>query len=267
MDFHLCIDIDNSFGPYAGECRGGFDFTQSFEEIVLTLLPVAALLVLASFRIHYLLRKQIKVTRNWRLVFKLVSLAISNDGHLADPQNLKVSYIPFVGLQLALLVLWKRPSAIPTITTIPTAVLALAAGIVLPLLSYAEHQRTLRPSSLLGVYLFSTLLFDIARARTLWLQGYNRTIAVVTTASVVVKLELFLLESVEKRRILLPEYIATSPPEATAGLFNRLFFIWLNGLFRLGFSKYLKIDDLFILDKHLSSEYLENILHSAWIKG
>lgn len=138
---------------------------------------------------------------------------------------------------------------------------------ILPALSYAEHDRAVRPSTLLGVYLFSTLLFDIVQARTLWLQQYNRSIAILVTVSVLFKLALLVVESVEKGTILLPKYAAISSPEATAGIFNRLFFLWLNGLFRRGFSGQLAVDDLHILDKHLSSEYLEHVLQSAWTKG
>lgn len=138
---------------------------------------------------------------------------------------------------------------------------------MLPLLSYAEHYRAVRPSSLLGAYLFTTLFFDIAHTRTLWLQQNSSALVAVTTASVLVKVTLLIAESIEKRRLLLPKYLAISPPEATAGFFNRLFFVWLNGLFRRGFSKYFQVEDLFVLDKHLSSEYLGHVVRSAWAKG
>ena len=242
-----CPDIDNSFGPYAEYCRGGFDFTLLFEESILTLLPAAIFLIAAPARIYYLLGKQTKVSGSSLLVLKLVS------------------YIVFGGLQLGLLVLWASSSVVRTGASVPTAIVTVVAGIVLPLVSFVEHDRTVRPSSLLNVYLFLTVLFDIARVRTLWLQQYNHAAAIVTTAAVAVKSILLLLESVEKRNILLPKPAAVSPPEATAGIFNRLFFLWLNKLFRTGFSEYLKVDDLFILDKHLSSEYLGHKLQSAWV--
>ena len=176
-------------------------------------------------------------------------------------------YAIYGALQLSLLVLWAGTSSIRTTASVPTAVLTFAASLVLPLLSYAEHDRSVRPSTLLNVYLFTTLLFDAAHARTLWLRGTSHSIAVVTVVTVVIKIGLLLLEMVEKRRILLPKHAAMSPPEASAGLFNRLFFVWLNGLFRRGFSSYLTVDDLHILDKHLSSQYLEHVLRSAWSKG
>jgi ATP-binding cassette, subfamily C (CFTR/MRP), member 1 len=116
------------------------------------------------------------------------------------------------------------------------------------------------------VYLFLTLLFDIAQSRTLWLRQhdtYNRVIAIVFTVAVVLKLGLLLLEAVEKRRILRSKY-RSYPPEATAGVFNKSFFWWINPLFRRGFSKTLTLDDLFLLDKHLLSERHEAKLENEW---
>ena len=73
MAFTSCADIDNTFGPYAGNCRGGFDFTLLFEESILTLLPVAIFLIAAPARIYYLLGKQSKVIGSSLLILKLVS--------------------------------------------------------------------------------------------------------------------------------------------------------------------------------------------------
>jgi len=73
MSNNSCSVIDQNLSPYAGPCRGGFDFTLKFEEIVITVLPLAALLLVAPFRILYLWRRSIKVTRSFLLPAKLVS--------------------------------------------------------------------------------------------------------------------------------------------------------------------------------------------------
>ena len=169
-------------------------------------------------------------------------------------------------VQLAALVLWAEPHSVRTLASVPTAALTLVSCFVLPLLSYLEHQRTVRPSSILNIYFFTTLLFQITQARTLWLQGYNTQVAATTTVSVVLHLLLLLLESYEKQGLLLPEFVAANPPEATAGIFNRLFFWWLNDLFRRGYSNTLAVDDLFQLDRHLISRYLERLLQATWTR-
>lgn len=100
----------------------------------------------------------------------------------------------------------------------------------------------------------------------MWLQQYNHTIAVIFTVAVAVKTVLLVLEASEKRRILRPEYQAY-PPEATSGIFSRFFFWWQIPLFQTGFSKSLSVDDLFQLDRHLASDFLQASMQSAWTKG
>lgn len=69
-----CAAVDDSFGPYAGDCRGGFDLTLLFEESILA-LPITALLILAvPCRVAYLLHKGTQKVQNsgW-LYCKIVS--------------------------------------------------------------------------------------------------------------------------------------------------------------------------------------------------
>lgn len=121
----------------------------------------------------------------------------------------------------------------------------------------------------MSTFLLATLLFDVARARTLWLRAETRlnyAIAQVFAATVVVKAFILVLEGLRKRRLLRPEY-QSYPPEATSGIYSRSFFWWLNSLIRLGFSRVLGIDDLFVLDKHLEASYLQERFRLAWGSG
>lgn len=54
---------DGSFGPTIGSpsCRGGFDFTLTFEDGVLSLLPQTLLLLLAPLRLATLRRRRRRV--------------------------------------------------------------------------------------------------------------------------------------------------------------------------------------------------------------
>jgi hypothetical protein len=177
--------------------------------------------------------------------------------------------LALLGLQIAQTALWALPAAYSTKVSVPANTLLTFGVLALGLLSYAEHTRSVKPSFILNTYLFCSLLFDIARSRTLWLRSedaYNDTIAIVTTVAVGVKFFLFLLEAVEKRHILKSEY-AGYPPEATAGFYNRALFWWLNPLFKIGFHGALRVDDLFDLDKELSSERLLARFEEKWSKG
>jgi hypothetical protein len=58
---------------------------------------------------------------------------------------------------------------------------------------------------LINVYLLLSLIFDIARARTLWLipEALVRNLAVIMTLSTAIKMGVLILEAQEKRSILL----------------------------------------------------------------
>ena len=74
MAISSCVAIDDSFGPHAKDCRGGFDLTLLFEETILSVLIISLLLIAVPCRIIYLLRKDsVKVEKNLWLYWKVVS--------------------------------------------------------------------------------------------------------------------------------------------------------------------------------------------------
>ena len=66
--------IDNSFGPYAGVCRGGFDFTLLFEETILTIPLSAIFFLIFPLRALQLYRNDKKVVRSPLQICKLVCI-------------------------------------------------------------------------------------------------------------------------------------------------------------------------------------------------
>ena len=74
MSASECKRIDDTFGPYARHCRGGFDFTLLFEETILSILPLVVLLAVVPYRVYYLWRRDIKVTGGLLLPVKLVRI-------------------------------------------------------------------------------------------------------------------------------------------------------------------------------------------------
>ncbi|MCJ1314026.1 hypothetical protein MMC25_007706 [Agyrium rufum] len=169
-------------------------------------------------------------------------------------------------LQLVLVILWPVASSTQitqTKATIPAATLVFVVSIGFCTLSWYEHARNVRPSSILDVYLFLSLIFDTARTRTLWLLGQHHAIPIVFTCTVAVRCLMLVLESWEKRSILVPMYKEYSK-EATSGTFSRSVFLWLTSLFLNGYSKVLSMNDLFVLDKHLYAEDLQRDLQQAW---
>lgn len=272
-----CSRLDDSFGPHAGDCRGGFDFTLLFEETILTIIPAVILLLVLPARVQYLWKRVRKIDGgNLSATVKIVRTGLHHacDLDITYTDNLSRSdaqsaWTVLAVLQLAALILWATPSATRTRTTLAAAALTLVSTIGFCLLSYAEHTRAVRPSSILNSYLLVTLLFDIAHARTLWLRAadhLNQVIAYLATTAVVVKSIILVLEALDKRRVLRPDY-RSYPPEATSNIYSRYLFWWLNPLFRQGFGHELEVDDLFVLDKHLQASYCYNQFQSAWSSG
>ena len=100
--------------------------------------------------------------------------------------------LTLVALRLALLVLWSSHSA--TKASVPSAALELVGAIAIFAISNLEHSRSVRPSSLLSVYLLFSILFDATQLRTLYLRHELSTIVGLSTATLVVEILLFLLE-------------------------------------------------------------------------
>ncbi|KAJ5767038.1 uncharacterized protein N7511_004654 [Penicillium nucicola] len=245
-----CHDLDNTMRIGAGSCRGGFDFSLLFEETILEILPIVLMLIVIPVRLWHLSQKRNKVVGSGLLLVKLAA------------------WFGLLALQITQTALWSAPAADKTKASIAANALLTVGVVVLGLLSYAEHMRSVKPSFILNTYLFCSLLFDVARTRTLWLRrvdSFNQTIAIVTTVALVVKFVIFVLEAIEKRHILKSEY-AGYPPEATAGFYNRAVFWWLNPLFKIGFTSFLRVEDLAVLDKQLSSERLLASFEETWSK-
>jgi hypothetical protein len=168
--------------------------------------------------------------------------------------------------EVGLLVLWLKRSTFRSSASIPSAALSFVGALVLTLLSYFEHMRTVRTSFLLNVYLLFTIIFDTARSRTYALSNNWEVISILFTTRTGVKLFLAIFEARSKKSFLLPEF-ADTPAEATSGVYSRALFWWQNQLFRKGFSNALTVDDLFQLDKHLQSNYLQRKIQTAWEKS
>lgn len=131
------------------------------------------------------------------------------------------------------------------------------------MLSYLEHTRSVRPSTILNIYLASSNLFDIAQCRTLWLREGNGTVAAVFSTGVVLKVSMLAAEIIEKRNILEAPYDLYSP-EAIGGVLNRSVFWWINSLLIKGSSARLGLEDLFDLDVKLMTDHIKPKFRHAW---
>ncbi|KXG48870.1 ABC transporter, transmembrane domain, type 1 [Penicillium griseofulvum] len=173
-----------------------------------------------------------------------------------------ITALVFAAIQLALLISWaKKPR--PTKFSVASSAINLVVAMQIVVLSWVEDERSVRPSSLLAIYLLFTLLFDVVQARSLWLSHRDLLISILFTTSVAAKTAMVLFESLGKQKHLIGSY-QDLPPESTSGIVNRSFMWWLNRLFSTGFRSLLTTEDLDRLDKPLESAETTQKALRAW---
>ncbi|KAH7129421.1 ABC transporter [Dactylonectria estremocensis] len=244
---------DDAFGPVVQGCRGNFDFTLQFEGIFFSILPSSLFLVLGLGRFLWLLRRPNLAAVTAFLWAKIAVIVV------------------FAALQLAQLVLTAQHKSSFGNLSVPSDVLRFAVSVIILLLSFAEHKRAPRPSVLLGCFLFSTLLFDIVRTRTLWLIAQHdlhhdaATRAKMAVAMTVLKGVVLVLEAQHKRYA--QDWKDHHSPEETSGIFSLSTYTWLDRLFLSGFRSLLSVGDLYALDQTMSASRLQAKVNQRWIKG
>ncbi|OGM41659.1 ATP-binding cassette transporter [Aspergillus bombycis] len=240
------LQADNSFGPAIDRsCRDGFDFTLLFEQATLGLVPAIAFLLACPLRLQTLVKRDVRTQPHIMRLAKLITA------------------LAFAAIQLALLISWAKKAQPNTKFSVSSSAINLAVAMEIVVLTWAEDERSVRPSSLLAIYLLFTLLFDIVQTRTLWLSHGDFLIPGLFAASIAAKTVMVFFESLGKQKRLIGSY-QDLPPESTSGIVNRSFMWWLNRLFLTGFRSLLTTEDLDPLDKPLESAGAAQKAWRAW---
>ena len=160
-------------------------------------------------------------------------------------------------LSAALLALWSLggPSTHQTRASVPAAALSMVECFIFMALSFSEHRKSAGSSLLLDAYLSISVILDIVRVRTLWLNHTKSSIAGLFTTCLAVKLVALILEESSKRRWLLTTPWVWSK-EVTGGVFSRTLFAWLDRLMYTGYSSALSVAKLPDIDAKLLSQSL-----------
>ena len=145
----------------------------------------------------------------------------------------------YASLQFCVLVEYCTVGLAKTRASIPSATLAFLASILLCIASVLEHTKSSASSFLLSFYLFTTILLDTVRIRTLWQIGELTALCLTFVAAFVAKLVLLVLESWSKRRYL-DKADSEVAGEELAGFLSRSLFLWLNPLLVKGLQTFLR---------------------------
>ncbi|KAJ5696868.1 hypothetical protein N7536_007280 [Penicillium majusculum] len=140
----------------------------------------------------------------------------------------------------------------------------MISTLALLLLSHYDHARSLKPSSLISLYLLGGIIFEIVQVRTLWLfHPISYSLAATVTAALVVRSLLLVLGTSENRETISPQHGRISPENFT-GIFSQSTYWWLNGLFISNFRDELSLDDLYPLDDELLTKSLISRGDQQW---
>ncbi|OTB09427.1 hypothetical protein M426DRAFT_18072 [Hypoxylon sp. CI-4A] len=232
MLFSACAEAnDLSLGPTVLGCRGDFDFTVQFEQVVFSLAPAAVFIVASLWRVALLARRRVIVDAPiLRLAKLLILIAVLSFGD----KNVDIA----------------------------ACVLRLVAALCMMGLSWVDHSRSPRPSMFLSAYLLLSLLFDVAQVRTYWLASSTRPEIAFTsifTAALGMKVAMLLLEAQRKTQWVTWDSKDHSPEE-TSGIYSLGVYYWLNQLFFEGYNKVLEIRDLYPLDQNMAANLLSQRL-------
>lgn len=165
-----------------------------------------------------------------------------------------------------MLALWCQSSTPATRATVPTAIATLATFCLFVYLSHLEHIRSLRPSSILCLFFVFTIIFDLARLRTLHFMPHNQPITILFAASLVGKTIILVLEATQKRHLLKKGYEG-SAVETTSGIIHRCLFWSTNGLLRKGSKSTLTIQSLPVIADDIRESSDPQELLEKWEKG
>ncbi|KAM0351956.1 hypothetical protein ACHAPU_002472 [Fusarium lateritium] len=235
-----CLN-DGSWGPGVQGCRGDFDFTQKFERIFFSIIPTVVFIAATLARVAVLSQRE-------RIVGGIII------------QSVKIAFLAVYAVtQLAILVLIATgtPGIVHDLSLAGSS-LIFAASVLAIALSFKEHSCARRPSTLLNIYMFITVLFDVVSARTTWLAittSHQNTQARLFTASVVVKAVIICLETFPKTRWIHWNANEHSPEESSS-VFSLGVFAWLNELFLRGYRGVLAVDSLYPLEESMASDRL-----------
>ncbi|PNP84224.1 hypothetical protein FNYG_02912 [Fusarium nygamai] len=219
------LHVEDTFGPVVKGCGSNFDFTLLFEETILCILPLCVAISLAVFR----------VTRLWRkpVIFK---------GCFILPLKL-IAWTLVLGSQVSVVALFSIRDEIRTRASIAAGSIGIIGSAILACLSFLEHQRAVRTSSILVLYLLSTIPMDAARARTLWrmLDGRDPAIAVMVLASTKV---LALVTEMLWKCSLANRHELCDAPEESNGIIERALMLRMMPIFWAGYRTPLQTENL-----------------------
>ncbi|KAK0209206.1 P-loop containing nucleoside triphosphate hydrolase protein [Desarmillaria ectypa] len=218
------ICAEETFGP-ASPCRY-MDLTLGFQFRFMSILPAAIFIFCGVFRAASLVRSP-QVTRRAIDLLSAVKLLLGTI--LVAFLAVTLAYIPRDD--------WGKWAT-------AGYALELVAAICLLVISYLHHTRCFAPSTLIGLYLFLSVLFAATQLRTYVTTGFlHAKYFAPFVVSFAARTCCLVAELAQKRR-LLREVDKPTALETTSSIVSRLLFVYLFPLLLGGFKRAFDLDDL-----------------------
>ncbi|THZ12732.1 P-loop containing nucleoside triphosphate hydrolase protein [Aureobasidium pullulans] len=219
------------------------DFSIQFENIFFVIVPSCLFLLFGPWRIFWLARQRPSATSETLLRWKSVVINVA-----------------YCAIELSLIVIYLKQDKNGISITANTLLVLDAVAICI--LSWYEHWRSSKPSSILGVYLLFTAMTDIVRIRTLWLLD-DTALGSLLTASLAIKLVMIVLEETAKTSTHREK--SHQVMDQVSGIYGKSLFWWVNGVLRQGYHKTFVLPDLSSLDRTMMAEDLVARFQVYWI--
>lgn len=260
MEVASCIDPQ--VWTVISSCRP-LDFSLYFEQLIFLILPSSLFILAFPFRILHLWPEDRKTESNSIIFQKLVSVEVKTQDW--DVSNrVDKAIVTSVGiLQTVNLALWCLYGSFQSPATIPGCALGVLSSVLLAFLSYAEHQRSVRPSTLITVYLVECTLYEAVQLRTLIIGGFPPALIAAIATTLALDLLLLVTESRNKGSHLSIPFKDLSR-ESKSSIFSRSTFWWLNRLLVSGHKSVLTVSHLISIDEALSSKRLRDDFYKTW---
>lgn len=194
----------------------------------------------------------------WRIALLWSSPVSTRAGtHLLVKQILILSLL---GLQVYLAFFYAK-SPLTTAIDLVISVVTVSATLLLAPLSFLEHKRTIAPSILIGLFLWTSVIQGAVEAVQLLAANQDASGLELTRqnyvslASTVVQLALAVVEELPKGGLIAKDDIQVAS-EATVGLIGWISFSWLNSLLWKGYKGKLGLNTLDSIDDAFESRRL-----------
>ncbi|KAJ3292086.1 Canalicular multispecific organic anion transporter 2 [Rhizoclosmatium sp. JEL0117] len=230
------------------DTSGAADFSQCFEESVLSVLISAAAILFSVFRLSYLRHKKVIEPRltKWHITANRITSVLSIVASLA-----------------ALIVASISSNSSGSVTLAASFSLAASIGVAASL--YVEHTRLARASTGLMVYWLLAVIVWVIRIRTRFVLEQTDALVYVFIVQAALNAVSFILENMTYVADLeTGDRVRPTPLGSNINVFARVTYWYMQPLLVKGAQKELTLDDLWKPDRSQSSSAIINRFQARW---